>query len=97
MIITIIFENAWTCILNKHDLNVLNMPKFWIWQGSQYTTVTQGPKYATIWPEMSELDVNMPNDLTISDRVFNVSYNVYSVKSLFKYWEIGLFRTLSNF
>ena len=60
MIITIIFENAWTCILNKHDLNVLNMPKFWIWQGSQYTTVTQGPKYATIWPEMSELDVNMP-------------------------------------
>ena len=33
---------------------VLNMPGFWIWQGSEYARVTQGSKYATIWLNMSE-------------------------------------------
>ena len=27
---------------------VLNMAKFWIWQGSQYASVTQSSKYARI-------------------------------------------------
>ena len=28
---------------------VLNMSKFWIWQGSQYASVTQRSEYARIW------------------------------------------------
>ena len=45
-------EYAWIC-LNKQDyaLNmhrVLNMLKFWIWQGSQYASVTQPSEYARI-------------------------------------------------
>ena len=27
---------------------VLNMPGFWIWEGSEYARITQGSKYATI-------------------------------------------------
>ena len=33
---------------------VLNMAVFRIWQGSEYSRVTQGSKYATIWLKMSE-------------------------------------------
>ena len=33
---------------------VLNMPVFRIWQVSEYSRVTQGSKYATIWLNMSE-------------------------------------------
>ena len=33
---------------------ILNMTKFWIWQGSEYARVTQGSKYATIWMNISE-------------------------------------------
>ena len=33
---------------------VLNMPEFWIRQGSEYARSTQGYKYATIWLKMSE-------------------------------------------
>ena len=46
---------------------VLNMPAFWIWQGSEYARITQGSKYATIWLNMSEQDVNMPEYV----RIFN--------------------------
>ena len=28
--------------------SVLNMPKFWMWQGSQYTSITQHSEYARI-------------------------------------------------
>ena len=28
---------------------VLNMPKFWIWHGSQYASVTQRSEYARIY------------------------------------------------
>ena len=33
---------------------VLNIPGFWIWKGSEYASITQGSKYATIWLNMSE-------------------------------------------
>ena len=38
--------------LNKQDSEYgfsLNMPKFWIWQGSQYVNVRQCSEYARIW------------------------------------------------
>ena len=47
-------EYVWMC-LNKHDseyasgpkyARLLNMSKFWIWQGSQYGNVTQRSEYA---------------------------------------------------
>ena len=49
-------EYAWTC-LNKQDSEytygskyskILNMAKFWIWQGSQYASVTKCSEYARI-------------------------------------------------
>ena len=49
-------EYAWMC-LNKQDSEynygskypkILNMAKFWIWQGSQYASVTQCSEYARI-------------------------------------------------
>ena len=48
---------------------VLNMPGFWTWQGSEYARITQGSKYATIWLNMSEQDVNIAG--------YYVSYNKY--------------------
>ena len=47
-------EYAWVC-LNKQNseyasgpkyAKILNMTKFWLWQGSQYASVTQRPEYA---------------------------------------------------
>ena len=43
------------------------MPGFWIWKGSEYARITQGSKYATIWPSMSEQNLNMPGYV----RIFN--------------------------
>ena len=43
------FENA----LGPKYVKLLNMGKFWIWQGSEYGNVTQGSKYATILLNMS--------------------------------------------
>ena len=49
LITTIIIEYAWMW-LNKQDseyaygpkyANILNMAKFWTWQGSQYASVSQ--------------------------------------------------------
>ena len=43
-------EYSWMC-LNKQDFEyapVLNMPKFWIWQVSQYASVTQRSEYVRI-------------------------------------------------
>ena len=85
-------EYAWV-FLNKEDSEYAY--GIWIWQGSQYASVsqrfeyakiflpwqsseyildskyasvlnmkvTQGPKYATIWLNISELDVNTPEDV----------------------------------
>ena len=89
--------------LNKQDseyaytecVKILNLTKFWIWQGSQYASVSQHfeytriflvlnisyfkyanilnmkvtlvSEYATIWLNMSELGVNMPEDVWIYD------------------------------
>ena len=36
------------------------MPGSWIWKDSEYARITQGSEYATIWLNMSEQDVNMP-------------------------------------
>ena len=95
-------------VLNMHM--ILNMPKFWIWQGSQYMsftqpfdfarmscltefwmylefkicqyseyeTVTQGSKYTPTWLNTSELDENMPEDVSIynnKEASEYVSYN----------------------
>ena len=62
----------WICQWSEHDrvlnrvldrvLNifwVLNKLVFWIWK------ITQGSKYATIWLNMSEFDVNMPEHVWI--------------------------------
>ena len=38
------FENA----LGPKYVKLLNMGKFWIWQGSQYASVTQRSEYARI-------------------------------------------------
>ena len=49
-------EYAWIC-LNKRNseyasgpkyAKILNMPKIWIWQGSEYSSVTQRSEYAII-------------------------------------------------
>ena len=63
---------------------VLNMAKSRTWQGSQYANVTQGSKYAKIWLNMSDQDVNMPNisEFTTIDRVLNMLHTVYSVRLL---------------
>ena len=46
-------EYTWIC-LNKQDsehasspkyAKILNIAKFWIWQGSQYANIMQGAKY----------------------------------------------------
>ena len=53
--LSLIIEYAWIC-LNKQDAlglknaKILNKEKFWIWQGSQYASVTQRSEYASIWP-----------------------------------------------
>ena len=54
-------EYARICLDRVLDIPcVLNMPGFWIWQGSECIRVIQGSKYATIWLNLSELDVNLP-------------------------------------
>ena len=88
----------------------MNLTKFWIWQGSQYASVsqrseyariflawqsseyilgckyasilnvkvTQGFKYATIWLNMSELNVNMPEDVWSYDNKQTSEWLSYS-------------------
>ena len=46
---------------------VLNVPGFWLWQGSEYARVTQGSNYAIIWLNMSEYDVYMPEYVYVYD------------------------------
>ena len=81
---------------------VLNMAKSRTWQGSQYANVTQGSKYAKIWLNMSDQDVNMPNisEFTTIDRVLNMLHTVYSVRLLCllmsTYWEVGVLIALSK-
>ena len=43
------------CILIVLNISwVLNMPGFWIWQGSENGSVTQSSRYITMWLNMSE-------------------------------------------
>ena len=58
----------------------VNMVGFWIWQVYEYARVLQGFKYGTLWLNMSEKDVNMPEYVWI---IINrqgseyVSYNTW--------------------
>ena len=55
-------EYAWMYLLKQDSEyafgpkygKVLNVPEFWIWQGSEYARVTQISKHATIWLNISE-------------------------------------------
>ena len=47
---------------------------FRIWKGSEYSRITQGSKYATIWLNMSEF--------SIIDRVLNMYHAILSARSL---------------
>ena len=61
-------EYAKICLdRNLHISWVLNMPAFWIWQGSEYGGVAKGYKYATICLNISEQDVNRPEYVWIYD------------------------------
>ena len=54
--VTTIIEYVWICLnkqgsefsLGPRYAKILNMAKFWIWQGSQYVSVTQDSEYARI-------------------------------------------------
>ena len=56
VIITIIIEYAWIwlnkqgseCASGLKYVKILNMAKFWMWQGSQYASVSQRSQYARI-------------------------------------------------
>ena len=56
---------------------VLNMPGLWIWQGSDCGRITQGSKYVTIWLNMSEQDVYMPEYVWIFDNRQGSEYVSY--------------------
>ena len=72
---------------------VLNMPGFWIWKGSKYARITHRSKYATIWLNISEQDVNM-YEFSIIDTVLEyVSWNTkcevtLKVNECYTYWHI---------
>ena len=65
IIITIITEYGWICLNRNSEYahtkyaKILNLTKFWIWQGSQYGSVSQHSEY----PEYS-----------LFDRVLNISW-----------------------
>ena len=56
VIIIIIIEYAWMCLYKRYSewasapryAKILNMAKFWLWQGSQYANVTQRSEYARL-------------------------------------------------
>ena len=58
----IIIKYVWICLLRQESeyasgnkyAKILNVTKFWRWQGSQYGNVTQRPQYARIWLDSSE-------------------------------------------
>ena len=58
---------------------VLNILGLWIWQGSEYARVTQGSQYAIIWLNMSEYDVNMPENVCIYKNRQGSEYVSYSI------------------
>ena len=56
LIITIIIEYAWVFLSKQGSeytftkyAKILNLTKFWIWQGSQYASVSRRSKYARIF------------------------------------------------
>ena len=76
---------------------VLNMPGFWIWQGSEYLKVAQGSKYTPSWIYLNRTWVclNM-SGFFIIDRILNMYHIINSARSFYKfvgsYWDIGVFR-----
>ena len=54
-------EYAKICLDRALNISwVLNWPGFQIWKGSECARITQASKYATIWLNMSEQDIIMP-------------------------------------
>ena len=52
-----------------------------MWPGSEYARVSQGSKYAAIWLNMSEQDVNMPEYVgNYNNGVLNM-YHTYNAQS----------------
>ena len=93
-------EYAWMC-LNKQDFQytsgpkyakVLNIAKFWIWQGSQYASVTQRSEYFRIYLDrVLKLSwvLNMPGFWIW--QVLNIQ-NLYRVLNMSQYGWIYLNR-----
>ena len=57
---------------------VQNMPRFWIWQGSEYEKVTHGSKFVTTRPNMSKFTIidkapNMPQKITLREVTLQVN------------------------
>ena len=54
------------------------MPGFWIWLGSEYARVTQSCKYVTIWLNMPEKGVNLPEYVWIYNITQGFKYVSYN-------------------
>ena len=54
------------------------MPGFWIWQGPEYARNTQGSKYPTVWLNMAEYVVIMPEYAWIYDIKQDFEYVPYN-------------------
>ena len=54
------------------------MPEFWIWQGYEYARVTKGSKYATVWLNMSEKDMNTPEYVLVHNNRQGSAYVPYN-------------------
>ena len=62
------YEAYWICLDRVLNISwILNMPGFSIWQGYEYARITQGSKYATVWLNISEQEVNMPEYVWMFD------------------------------
>ena len=51
-----------------------------MWQGCEYARVTQGSKYAKIWLNMSEQDLNMPEYVGIYNNKQGSEYVSYDTQ-----------------
>ena len=68
-------EYARICIDKGLNISwVLNMPGFWIWKGSEYARIMQDSKYAAIWLNMSENDMNRPEYVWILNNRLSSEY-----------------------
>ena len=72
-------EYARICLYRVLNVSyVLNMPEFWVWQGSEYARVTQGSKYGWICPNRTWICLNM-SEFTGIGRVLNMCHKIDSM------------------